>query len=53
MSLVTVEFVASKRGTRMTYTEPLAYLDGHEDRAERLRGAEEALDRLGLVLSRP
>ncbi len=52
VSLVTVEFVASQRGTRMTYTEQLAYLDGHEDRALRLRGTEESLDRLGQSLLR-
>lgn len=52
VSLVTVEFFASERGTRMVYTEQLAYLDGHEDRAQRLRGTEESLDRLGLDLSR-
>jgi uncharacterized protein YndB with AHSA1/START domain len=52
VSLVTVEFFASRRGTRMVYTEQLAYLDGHEDRAQRLRGTEESLDRLGLDLSR-
>lgn len=51
VSLVTVEFFASRRGTRMVYTEQLAYLDGHEDRAQRLRGTEESLDRLGLNLS--
>ena len=50
VSLVTVEFFASQRGTRMTYTEQLAYLDGHEDRAQRLRGTEESLDRLGMEL---
>ncbi|MBT9525044.1 MAG: SRPBCC domain-containing protein [Rhizobacter sp.] len=50
VSLVTVEFFAAKRGTRMVYTEQLAYLDGHEDRAERLRGTEEGLDRLALLL---
>lgn len=50
VSLVTVEFSATKRGTRMVYTEQLAYLDGHEDRAQRLRGTEESLDRLGLAL---
>lgn len=50
VSLVTVEFSASKRGTRMVYTEQLAYLDGHEDRAQRLRGTEESLDRLGLAV---
>jgi len=52
VSLVTVEFSASRRGTRMVYTEQLAYLDGHEDRAQRLHGTEEGLDRLGLDLSR-
>lgn len=50
-SLVTVEFFVSARGTRMVYTEQLTYLDGHEDRAQRLRGTEEGLDRLGLSLS--
>lgn len=50
-SLVTVEFFPSLRGTRMRYTEQLAYLDGHEDRALRLRGTEEGLDKLGLELS--
>lgn len=50
VSLVTVEFFAAKCGTRMVYTEQLAYLDGHEDRAERLRGTEEGLDRLALLL---
>lgn len=52
VSLVTVEFFASRRGTRMVYTEQLAYLDGHEDRAQRMRGTEESFDRLGLDLSR-
>lgn len=52
VSLVTVEFFASQRGTRMIYTEQLAYLDGHEDRAQRLRGTEESMDRLKLQVSR-
>jgi len=51
VSLVTVEFFAARRGTRMVYTEQLAYLDGHEDRAERLRGTQEGLERLALLLS--
>lgn len=51
VSLVTVEFFASPRGTRMVYTEQLAYLDGHEDREQRLRGTQEGLDRLGLWLA--
>jgi len=50
VSLVTVEFFASRRGTRMVYSEQLTYLDGHEDRAQRLRGTEESLDRLGSQL---
>jgi hypothetical protein len=36
----------------MVYTEQLAYLDGHEDRAQRLHGTEESLDQLALHLSR-
>jgi uncharacterized protein YndB with AHSA1/START domain len=52
VSLVTIEFFGNRRGTRMVYTEQLAYFDGHEDRAERLRGTQEGLDRLGLHLSR-
>lgn len=51
-SLVTVEFFANPRGTRMVYTEQLAYVDGHEDREVRMRGTEEGLDRLGLALLR-
>ncbi|MDM0001015.1 SRPBCC domain-containing protein [Variovorax sp. J22P240] len=53
VSLVTVEFFAHKHGTRMVYTEQLAYLDGHEDRAQRIRGTEESLDRLRLEITRP
>lgn len=52
VSLVTVEFFASRRGTRKVYTERLADLYGHEDRAQRLHGTEESLDRLGLHLLR-
>jgi uncharacterized protein YndB with AHSA1/START domain len=52
VSLVTVEFFASRRGTRMLYTEQLAYLDGHEDRAQRLHGTQEGFDRLQQILSR-
>lgn len=51
ISLVTVEFFAHRRGTRMVYTEQLAYLDGHEDRAQRMQGTEEALGRLGAQLA--
>lgn len=50
-SLVTVEFFASGNGTRMVYTEQLAYMNGHEDRSQRLHGTQEGLDQLGLYLS--
>lgn len=53
VSLVTVEFFAHKRGTRMVYSEQLAYLNGHDDRAQRIRGTEESLDRLRLEMERP
>ena len=49
-SLVTVEFHADGDGMRQILTEQLAYLDGHEDRDERMRGTDEGLDRLGLEL---
>lgn len=51
VSLVTVEFFRSRRGTRMVYSEQLAYLDGHEDRARRLHGTEEGFERLALLLA--
>ncbi len=52
VSLVTVEFFPTDFGTRMVYSEQLAYLDGHEDRAERMRGTAEGFDRLGQLLAR-
>ncbi len=53
VSLVTVQFLPVREGTRMSYMEQLTYLDGHEDKAERLRGTEEGLDRLVLELQPP
>lgn len=53
VSLATVEFFADRGGTRMVYTEQISYLDGHQDRAQRLQGTEEGLDRLGLHLAQP
>ncbi|MGK6310719.1 SRPBCC domain-containing protein [Variovorax sp. DT-64] len=53
VSLVTVEFFAHKRGTRMVYKEQLTYREGHEARAERIRGTQEGLDRLGREIARP
>ncbi len=51
VSSVTVEFFPATRGSRMVYTEQLAYLDGHEDRAERMRGTAEGFDRLDHLLA--
>ncbi|MBE7366079.1 SRPBCC family protein [Ramlibacter pallidus] len=53
VSLVTVEFAPSGAGTRMVYTEQLAYLDGHHDLAQRMQGTAEGLDRLALFLQEP
>lgn len=50
VSLVTVQFEPSRAGTRMTLTEYVAYLDGHQDLEERIRGTNEGLDRLELEL---
>jgi uncharacterized protein YndB with AHSA1/START domain len=52
ISLTTVEFVAEGKATRLIFTEQGAYLDGHENPAERKRGTEELLDALGLELQR-
>ncbi len=42
---------AASTHTGMVYAEQIAYLDGHEDRAQRLHGTQEGLDRLALLLS--
>jgi uncharacterized protein YndB with AHSA1/START domain len=46
VSLVTVDFIGTAKGTHMVYTEQLVYLDGHDDREQRIRGTDEGLDRL-------
>lgn len=53
VSLVTVEFTRSPKGTHMTYAEQLSYLDGHDDREQRILGTQEGLDRLVLALEAP
>ena len=53
VSLVTVEFLPTPAGTRMTYVEQLTYLDGHEDRAARVLGTQGGFDRLALHLQEP
>ena len=50
VSLVTVALRATPQGTHMDYVEQLTYLDGHEDRAERVRGTAQGLDRLALAV---
>jgi uncharacterized protein YndB with AHSA1/START domain len=50
VSLVTVQFEPSNAGTRMLVTEYIAYLDGHQDLEERIRGTSEGFDRLELEL---
>lgn len=49
-SLVTVQFEPSRAGTRMVFTEQVAFLDGYEDHGERIRGTKDGLDRLELEL---
>ena len=49
-SLVTVEFSPGGRGTRMVFTEQVAFLDGCDEREERLEGTGEGFDRLDLDL---
>lgn len=53
VSLVTIEFRSTPKGTHMAFAEQLTFLDGHDDRAERIRGTEEGFDRLALSLQRP
>lgn len=50
-SLVTAEFHRDGSGTLLKLTEQLAYLDGHMDLDERMRGTSEGLDRLALELA--
>jgi uncharacterized protein YndB with AHSA1/START domain len=49
-SLVTVEFAPGGRGTRMVFTEQVAFLDGHDERDERIHGTNEGFDRMELDL---
>ena len=49
-SLVTVEFAPGGRGTTMTFTEQAAFLDGYDEREERIEGTNEGFDRMELDL---
>jgi uncharacterized protein YndB with AHSA1/START domain len=51
-SLVTVELEATRGGTRMTFTEQGAFLDGHDAPAQREHGTREGLAHLDAELRR-
>jgi len=52
VSLTTIEFTPQGKGTRLTFTEQGAYLDGHDNPAERKHGTGELLDALGVFLQK-
>jgi uncharacterized protein YndB with AHSA1/START domain len=50
VSVATVEFAPSGDGTRLTYTEQGAFLDGHDTAEQRQSGTGTLFDKLGEVL---
>jgi uncharacterized protein YndB with AHSA1/START domain len=50
VSLATVEFKPEGAGTRLTFTEQGAFLDGHDTSGLRRQGTGDLLDALGAVL---
>jgi uncharacterized protein YndB with AHSA1/START domain len=52
VSLATIELTPEGKGTRLTFTEQGAFLDGYDDPAGRERGTRELLDALGASLER-
>ncbi|HYB10219.1 MAG TPA: SRPBCC family protein [Alphaproteobacteria bacterium] len=50
VSIATVELTPLGAGTRMLFTEQVAFLDGSDGRASREQGSAALLDRLGTVL---
>ncbi|MBA3414729.1 MAG: SRPBCC domain-containing protein [Chloroflexia bacterium] len=52
VSLATVELKPAGAGTRLTYTEQGAFLDGHDTPAQREQGTGSLLDGLGAELRR-
>lgn len=52
VSLTTVEFKPAGAGTRMIFTEQVAFLDGYDDAGEREHGTRIGLDRLDAALRR-
>jgi uncharacterized protein YndB with AHSA1/START domain len=53
VSLATVEFAAAHGGTRLTFSEQAAYLDGKDGTAARERGTAAHLDRIAAALRTP
>lgn len=51
VSLATIEFAASGKGTKLTLTEQGVFLDGYEDRGARERGTRGLLDKLAAALA--
>lgn len=52
VSLATIEIAADGDGTRLTYTEQGAFLDGYDDAGSRERGTQDLLDKLDAALER-
>jgi uncharacterized protein YndB with AHSA1/START domain len=52
VSLTTIELEPAGTGTRLTFTEQGAFLEGYDDPSERERGTRELLDALGRALER-
>ena len=52
VSLATVELEPAGTGTRLTYTEQGAFLDGYDDAGKREHGTRGLLDQLAAALAR-
>jgi uncharacterized protein YndB with AHSA1/START domain len=52
VSLATIELKPAGKGTRLTFTEQGAFLDGFDGAADREHGTGELLDQLGRALAR-
>ena len=52
VSVTTVEFEPSADGTRLTYTEQCAFLDGHDTPEQREQGTGTLFEKLAQVLER-
>lgn len=52
VSLTTIELIGQGSGTKLVFTEQGAYLDGHDNPAEREHGTRELLEALATELER-